>query len=1050
MKNCCGVHALRIAVEITILALLLASSVNATTITVNASVGGDYKRIQDAIDNARAGDTIIVYTGTYFENVKVNKKLTLRGIGNPVVDAGGSGNAITLTANGIILEGFTATGSGGYWDSPEAGIKVSSSNNTLKGNTANSNRYGGGISLSYSRNNALIGNNASNNGGYIGGFGISLSNSSNNTLICNNVSNNDDIGIYLSSSSNNTLTGNMMTGNQRNFNLDGDIDSDFDNFIDTGNLVDGRSIYYIIKASDTSFDSSSNAGTFYCISCVNVTIKNLIFNKNGKGIFFWNTSQSRIQNVNASNNYNGIYLSSSSNNTLTGIKAYSNYGDGIHLSSSNKNTLAGNNASDNRKGSYTTGSGISLSNSSNNTLTDNNASNNDNGISLSNSGNNTLSRNNANSNIYYFTYIRGSIKGGSGISFSFSSNNTLTDNNISNNGETSISLDEKSDSAFNNQIDTTNLVDGKPIYFIKGATDIVYNSSSNAGTFYCISCVNVTLKNLDLKNNGNGIFFWNTTNSKIQNVNASSNNGNGIYLSSSSNNALIGNNASNNDDSGIYLKFSSNNTLIGNNASNNLRGIYLSSSSNNTLSGNNASNNNDYNSNNAGISLYDSSNNNTLSSNTANSNVFFGIFLDSSSNNTVTGNNASNNLYGGGISLGFYTNNNTIYNNVFSQNNFYSYDSNNTWNTTRQSGTNIIGGSYLGGNVWVNYDGTGFSQTCKDANGDGICDQSYTLNENNIDYLPLSMNFAKDRLLPKISFTDPTPENAAILAQNYTIINTTISNALTAFIDWNGSLVGWWRFNNENGENKISFRDWSNRKNNAKCSGTNCPDAASGKFGKALRFDGVNDYLDAGKKTNLNIKSAITIEAWINPSIAQEKCWDGVSGNYGVLSKVEGPENSANWSWQLRYGAPDSCYLGFQFNGNPEGNKWVTVKQNLTAGQWYHIAGTFNGKEIKSYLNGKLKDTNKISSIKGYHNKLLIGNDGWANYFSGKIDDVRIHRRALSTEEIKASHDAGRYGLYRNFTNMAKGNYNYRAFVQNVKGSVNQTEKRTLGIFLQT
>ena len=113
----------------------------------------------------------------------------------------------------------------------------------------------------------------------------------------------------------------MMTGNQRNFNLDGDTDSDFDNQIDTSNLVDGRPIYYIIKASDTTYDSSSNAGTFYCISCVNVTIKNLNLNKNGKGIYFWNTSQSRIQNVNASNNNIGISLSSSSNNTLSGNNA---------------------------------------------------------------------------------------------------------------------------------------------------------------------------------------------------------------------------------------------------------------------------------------------------------------------------------------------------------------------------------------------------------------------------------------------------------------------------------------------------------------------------------------------------------------------------------------------------------------------------------------------------------------------------------------------------------------------------------------------------------
>src|SRR4030067_183410 len=302
MKKCCGVHSLRIVGGITMLALLLAGSANATTFTVNASGGGNYSRIQDAINASSNGDTILVKSGTYFENVKVNKKLTIRGIGNPVVDAGGSGSAITLSANGITLEGFTATGSGyHYYDSPEAGIKVTSSNNTLSDN------------------------NASNNGNDINYYGY---------------------GITLRSSNNNKLSGNIMNGNRENFNLDGDNDSDFDNHIDTSNLVDGRPIYYIIKVSDKTYDSSSNAGTFYCISCVNVTTKNLNLNKNGKGIYLWNTYQSKIQNVNASNNTIGIYLSSSSNNTLNSDNA-SNSLTGIYLYESSNNTLSSNNATNN-------------------------------------------------------------------------------------------------------------------------------------------------------------------------------------------------------------------------------------------------------------------------------------------------------------------------------------------------------------------------------------------------------------------------------------------------------------------------------------------------------------------------------------------------------------------------------------------------------------------------------------------------------------------------------------------------------------------------------
>jgi nitrous oxidase accessory protein len=366
MKKCCGMHALRIVVGITMLALLLASSANAATITVNASGGWEYKRIQDAIDNASNGDTILVSGGatttlTYYENVNVNKQLILRGIGNPVVDAAGSGSAITLAADGITLEGFTVTGAGSHSDSPEAGIVTRSSNNTLSGNNASNNVNDIGISLSFSNNNTLIDNNASNND-----IGICLLYSNNNTISRNNASNNgylgilleiysknntlsgnnvsnNDIGIYLDSSNNNnnTLRGNTMTGNREHFDLGGDTDSDFDNDIDTSNLVDGRPIYYLIKASDMTYDSSSNAGTLYCISCVNVTIKNLNLNKNGDGIFFWNTSQSRIQNVSASNNYIGISMQSSSNNTLTGNKL-SNNDIGISLYYSNNNKIYNN------------------------------------------------------------------------------------------------------------------------------------------------------------------------------------------------------------------------------------------------------------------------------------------------------------------------------------------------------------------------------------------------------------------------------------------------------------------------------------------------------------------------------------------------------------------------------------------------------------------------------------------------------------------------------------------------------------------------------------
>ncbi|HID19861.1 MAG TPA: hypothetical protein EYP28_02825, partial [Methanophagales archaeon] len=99
-------------VSVTILVLYFVGTTSATTWSVDGSGGADFTRIQDAMNTASVGDTILVHSGIYYENVVVDKSVTLMGNGQPIVDAGGTGNAITLTASGIILEGFNVTNSG--------------------------------------------------------------------------------------------------------------------------------------------------------------------------------------------------------------------------------------------------------------------------------------------------------------------------------------------------------------------------------------------------------------------------------------------------------------------------------------------------------------------------------------------------------------------------------------------------------------------------------------------------------------------------------------------------------------------------------------------------------------------------------------------------------------------------------------------------------------------------------------------------------------------------------------------------------------------------
>ena len=98
----------------------------------------------------------------------------------------------------------------------------------------------------------------------------------------------------------------------------------------------------------------------------------------------------------------------------------------------------------------------------------------------------------------------------------------------------------------------------------------------------------------------------------------------------------------------------------------------------------------------------------------------------------VTGNSQS------GISFD-NTNGNTVYNNYFNNVNninYYYTPSGDIWNTTLTPGTNIVGGSWLGGNYWAQPDGSGFSQSHGDSDNNGICDDVYAL-PGGTDQLPL-------------------------------------------------------------------------------------------------------------------------------------------------------------------------------------------------------------------------------------------------------------------------------------------------------------------------
>ncbi len=379
--------------------VLLAGGASAATLTVCPS-GCVYSSIQAAINAASAEDTILVQSGTYYENVNINKRLILRGsdtgAGKPAVDSSGSGSVITISSNGSVVDGFYVTGSGAKWG--QAGIRITSENNEIVNNIVSNNSngiffeepYGGhssnnntvtgnivnynnekGIYVYRSHYNIILNNTASSNTN----DGINLGHSSHNRLFNNVANSNKDDGIGLSEDSDY----NILINNTANFNYDSGINlyNSYNNIFDNNTLsVNENGIGMTGSNNNTFINNTINANTdcgiyLDTLSNHNSIINNNISSNNDIGMNFDDSFYNKITGNIVLNNSNGIYLDHSSNNTITNNFVSLNSDDGIELEdSADKNTIKGNTISLNK------GTGIQIKLSYNNLIYHNNLINN--------------------------------------------------------------------------------------------------------------------------------------------------------------------------------------------------------------------------------------------------------------------------------------------------------------------------------------------------------------------------------------------------------------------------------------------------------------------------------------------------------------------------------------------------------------------------------------------------------------------------------------------------------------------------------------------------
>jgi hypothetical protein len=165
----------------------------------------------------------------------------------------------------------------------------------------------------------------------------------------------------------------------------------------------------------------------------------------------------------------------------------------------------------------------------------------------------------------------------------------------------------------------------------------------------------------------------------------------------------------------------------------------------------------------------------------------------------------------------------------------------------------------------------------------------------------------------------------------------------------------------------------------------------TGKSGKAVKFDGSNDYIQIANADTLANVTDFTVDFWVNPSVWKTKENLAYNGLFKIYHR-------GDW-------AGDCVYFMVKINstqasGDSSWGGWAAVRsvQELEAGTWSHLTCVKSGNNLVLYING-VKDR-EIAALSGFSvskaklTDLAIG--GYATFFNGSIDDFRICSTALS------------------------------------------------------
>jgi hypothetical protein len=211
-------------------------------------------------------------------------------------------------------------------------------------------------------------------------------------------------------------------------------------------------------------------------------------------------------------------------------------------------------------------------------------------------------------------------------------------------------------------------------------------------------------------------------------------------------------------------------------------------------------------------------------------------------------------------------------------------------------------------------------------------------------------------------------------------------------------LVGYWDMDETSGATAMDSSDNGNDGTLYNMSSPSC--WGIGQIGNTLRFDGSNDYVSLPIGSVINSLTNCTIASWVN--------WDG-GGSWQRIWDF-GTGETVNMFLTPRNGSTGTLRFAITTNGSSNEQQITKSGSSPLSTGWHHIAVTIDTSNHthKMYLDGALAAQNTSGTLTPHslgttnHNYLGRSNYSADPYLDGRLDDVRIYNRVLSTTEVTA------------------------------------------------